>query len=224
MAPLINPFKLMGKTAGASPSEIMKGKGKGETKGAGARKKLKKSITVAPGPEPATQTTTNQEPPRSLPVVHDLDESDYGEELAPRKKKGQTEATSVPAKGTSSDFEAWVPQLLFDPGPISVRDTILDDSETKLSAKVAHGLARAACLPEDMKLWDNIHSKQIFRHITRGMMMVIIFSLCIYTFFYICFCIFPFYHILFLSSFPLYLFLMLRLFKTSFLWKLGSLG
>ena len=45
MAPPINPFKLMGKTADASPSETGKGRKKGKSKGAGAGKKLKKPAT-----------------------------------------------------------------------------------------------------------------------------------------------------------------------------------
>ena len=121
--------------------------------------------------EQTTQTTT-QELPRPLPVVHEIDESDHGEDLAPSTKKGRTEGLSMPAEGTSSSFEAWVPSLLFGDGPIFVHDTVLDESKTELSAHVAHGLARAACLPGDMNQWDNMNSGQIFRHITRGMMMV----------------------------------------------------
>ena len=113
MAPPINPFKLMGKTAGANPSEI----GKGNTKGAGAGKKLKKSTVDTPVPEVATQTTADQEPPRPPPMVHNLEESDHAEELASRKKRGRTEASSVSVEGSSSNFEAWVPELLFGPGP-----------------------------------------------------------------------------------------------------------
>jgi hypothetical protein len=78
----------------------------------------------------------------------------------------------MPAERTSSSFEAWVPNLLFGDGPISVHDTVLDETEIELSAHVAHGLARAACLPGDMNQWDSMNSGQIFRHVTRGMMMV----------------------------------------------------
>ena len=78
----------------------------------------------------------------------------------------------MPTEGTSSSFEAWVPNLLFGDGPISVHDTVLDEMETELSAHVAHGLARVACLLGDMNQWDSMNSGQIFRHVTRGMMMV----------------------------------------------------
>ncbi len=81
MAPPINPFKQMGKTADASSSEKTKGKGKGRTKGAGAEKKLKKPITDAPVLEVTVQPQTEQEPPLPPPEVHDLDELDWAEEL-----------------------------------------------------------------------------------------------------------------------------------------------
>uniref|UniRef100_A0A2N9FCE5 Uncharacterized protein n=1 Tax=Fagus sylvatica TaxID=28930 RepID=A0A2N9FCE5_FAGSY len=74
MAPQINPFKLMGKTADASSSEKAKGKGKGRTKGAGAGKKLKKPTIDATAPETPVQLPVEQEPPLPPPVVHDLNE------------------------------------------------------------------------------------------------------------------------------------------------------
>jgi hypothetical protein len=169
MAPPINPFELMGKATGGSSSGAAKGKGKGRGKGAG--KKSKKTVSESSSSEQTTQTTT-QELPRPLPVVHEIDESDHGEDLALPRKKGRSEGPSMPAEGTSSSFEAWVPNLLFGDGPISVHDTVLDETETELSAHVAHGLARAACLPGDMNQWDSMNSGQIFRHVTRGMMMV----------------------------------------------------
>uniref|UniRef100_A0A2N9J741 Uncharacterized protein n=1 Tax=Fagus sylvatica TaxID=28930 RepID=A0A2N9J741_FAGSY len=152
MAPPINPFKLTGKTTDASPSGAGRDKGKGKLKGKGVRKKGRKPATEVAKPELPLPTLADQELPSLLHVIHELDVSDQGE-------------------GTFSKFEAWVPELVFGPGPISIRDTVLDNSETELSAKVAHGLALIACLPENMKFWDTMHSKQEFHHITRGLMM-----------------------------------------------------
>jgi hypothetical protein len=177
MAPPINPFKLIGKTADASSSEKAKGKGKGRTKGAGVGKKLKKPITDAPVPEVIVQPQTKQEPPLPPPEVYDLNEPDRGEELEPRKKRGRTETSSIPAEGSSSHFEAWDPALLLGPNPISVQDSVLDESNPEVSAQVAHGLAFAACLPEDMKQWAGMQSGPVFCHITRGLMMVMAFLL-----------------------------------------------
>jgi hypothetical protein len=138
MAPPINPFELMGKATCGSSSGATKGKGKGRGKGTG--KKSQKVVSDSSSSEQTTQTTA-QELPRPLPVVHEIEESDHGEDLAPPTKKGRTEGPSMPAEGTSSSFEAWVPRLLFGDGPISIHDTVLDESETELSAHVAHGLA-----------------------------------------------------------------------------------
>uniref|UniRef100_A0A2N9HKY2 Uncharacterized protein n=1 Tax=Fagus sylvatica TaxID=28930 RepID=A0A2N9HKY2_FAGSY len=168
MAPPINPFELMARGTGGSSSGAAKTRGKGRGKGSG--KKGQKVVSDSSSSEQAAQTTV-QEPPRPLPVVHEIDESDHGEDLAPPKKKGRSEAPPMPAEGASASFEPWVPRLLFGDGPISVHDTVLDETEPELSAHVAHGLARAACLPEDMNQWDSMNSAQIFRHGTRGLMM-----------------------------------------------------
>jgi hypothetical protein len=169
MAPPINSFELMGKATGGSSSGATKGKGKGQGKGAG--KKSAKAASESSSSEQTTQVTS-EELPRPLPVVHEIDKSDHGEDLAPPRKKGRSEVPLMPAEGTSASFEAWVPNLLFGDGPISIHDTVLDETETELSAHVAHGLARAACLPGDMNQWDSMNSGQIFQHATRGMMMV----------------------------------------------------
>jgi hypothetical protein len=179
MALSINPFELMGKAIGGSSSGATKGKGKGRGRGAG--KKSTKVVSESSSSEQTAQTTA-QELPRPLPVVHEIDESDHGEDLAPQRKKGRSEVPPMPAEGTSASFEAWVPNLLFGDGPISVHDTVLVETETELSAHVAHGLARAACLPGDMNQWDSMNSGQIFRHVTRGMMMVTFSSFNIYFF------------------------------------------
>ena len=166
----------MGKTADASPFETEKRKGKGKTKGAGAKKKLKKLAAGNVELEVTTQPPAEQEPPLPLPTVHNIDESGQGEEAGPRKKRGRTETSSAKAEGSSSRPEAWDPALLFGPDPISVRDSILDNSNAKVSAQVAHGLAFAACLPEDMKQWAGTQSGPVFRHITRDLMMVMFLS------------------------------------------------
>jgi hypothetical protein len=183
MAPPINLFKLMGKTADASSSKKAKGKGKGKKKGAETKKKLKEPVEDAPIPEATIQPTTEQESTRSSPKVHVLEDSDQEEKLRPRKKRGRTEPSSIPAEGPSSHSEAWNPALLFGPNPISVRDTILDDSNIDASAQVAHGLAFVTCLPEDMKWWAGTQPGPVFRQITRGLMMVIVSLLHLNTFY-----------------------------------------
>ena len=184
MAPPINPFKLMGKTADASSSTKAKGKGKGKSKDAGTKKKLKKPTEEASIPDTTVHPTPEQEPIPAPPKVHVLEDSDQEEELRPRKKRGRTEPSSIPIEGPSSHSEAWDPALLFGPNPISIRDTILDNSNTDVSTQVAYDLTFAACLPEDMKQWAGTQPGSVFRQITRGLMMVIAFFLYLNTVIY----------------------------------------
>ena len=223
MAPPINPFKLMGKPADASPSGKAKGKGKGRTKGSEAEKKLKKPMADAPMSKVSIQPSTEQESSLPPPMVQDLSEPDREEELQPRKKIGRTEPSSILAKGPSSHSEAWDPTLLFGPNPISIQDTILDNSNNEASAQVAHGLAFAACLPEDMEQWAETQPGAVFRDITRGLMMVTYFLTYLHTLFRVAYLSFL-QNILYLLLFSLPILFLLRLLKASFLWKQGFSG
>ena len=157
------------KATGGCSSGTAKGRGKGRGKGAG--KKSTKAASESSSSEQTKQVTPEELPP-PLPIIHEIDESNHGEDLAPPKKKRRSEVPPMPAEGALANFEPWVPSLLFGDGPISVHNTVLDETEPDLSAHVAHGLARAACLPGDMNQWDGMNSAQIFRHGTRGLMMV----------------------------------------------------
>uniref|UniRef100_A0A2N9II57 Uncharacterized protein n=1 Tax=Fagus sylvatica TaxID=28930 RepID=A0A2N9II57_FAGSY len=99
----------------------------------GAGKKGKKPISQAIEPELITPSSADPEPLRP------------------------------PTRETSPQFEAWVPDLMYGDGPISAKDTLLDNSEIEISAKEAH--------EADMKMWDSMHSGQIFRHLFRGLML-----------------------------------------------------
>jgi hypothetical protein len=163
MAPPINPFKLMGKTADVGPSKKGKGKGKGKSKDIESPKKLRKLPEEVPITEIVSHPISEQEFVPTPPAVHVIVESEQKEELQPRQKRGRTEPSSIPVEGPSSHHAAWDPALLFGPNPISVRDTILDNTNTEASARVAHGVAFAACLPKDMKRWAGTQPGVAFR-------------------------------------------------------------
>jgi hypothetical protein len=172
MAPPLNPFKLMGKTADAGPSKKRKGQARGKGKETGAPKKLKKLPEDTPVTETISVPVPEQEAVPSPQAVHVVVESEQEEELQPRQKEGRTEPSSIPAEGPSSHHAAWDPALLFGPNPISVRDTILDHSDADASARVAHGLSFAACLPGDMERWAGTQPGTVFCQMTHGLMMV----------------------------------------------------
>jgi hypothetical protein len=114
MAPPINPFKLMGKTADASSSKKAKGKGKGKSKEASEAPKIRRSFPKKLQPRNQSFSlfpNKNQSP--EPPKVHVLEDSEQEEELQPRKKRGRTEPSSIPVEGPSSHAVAWDPALLF---------------------------------------------------------------------------------------------------------------
>jgi hypothetical protein len=167
---------------------------------------LKKLPEDTPVTETISFPVTEQEAVLSPQAVHVVMESEQEEELQPRQKGGRTEPSSIPAEGPSSHHAAWDPALLFGPNPISVRDTILDHSDADASARVAHGLAFAACLPEDMKRWAGTQPGNAFRQITHGLMMVSTSLLTSFLCIYIFFAIFPFLSSHVFHMFYLYLF------------------
>ena len=85
-----------------------------------AIKKGRKPAVEVIEPELHLPSSADQEPPSPLPVVHELDDSDHGEGLVFKRKRARAETSSMLAKGTSSEFVAWAPELLFGPGLISI--------------------------------------------------------------------------------------------------------
>uniref|UniRef100_A0A2N9GAE7 Uncharacterized protein n=1 Tax=Fagus sylvatica TaxID=28930 RepID=A0A2N9GAE7_FAGSY len=171
MAPPVNPFKLMGRPADASSSKKVKGKGRGNSKGTEAPKIPKKLPEEASTTESVSHPIPEQGPTSEPAKVHILEDSEQEEELQPSKKRGRIEPPIIPVEGPSSYALAWDPALLFGQHPISVRDSIMDNSNIDVSAQVARGLAFAACLPEDMKQWAGTQPGPAFCQITRDLMM-----------------------------------------------------
>ena len=62
--------------------------------------------------------------------------------------------------------------MMVGPDPLSVHHSVLDTSDIVLSAKVAHALTGAACLPGDIRAWDEMYFGQIFYHISQGLIIV----------------------------------------------------
>ena len=170
----------MSKTATESPSDARKSKGKSKAKGVGQGKKGRKPISQVIAHEQSTSSADSgsaaHKPQRQMPIIREIVESDHGEDLAPKRKRGQLQSITEPASGTFSHAQAWNPELLLGIGPISVQDTILENTKIEILAKVTHGLSQAACLPKDMKVSDPMHFGQIFCYISRGLMIISLFA------------------------------------------------
>ena len=106
MAPPINPFKLMSKTATESPSDARKSKGKGKAKGAGQGKKGRKPISQVIAHKQSTSSagagSAAHKPQWQMPIIREIMESDHEEDLAPKRNRGQLKSITEPAPGTSS--------------------------------------------------------------------------------------------------------------------------
>ena len=100
----------MGKTASGSPSKPRKSKGKGKVKDTGTGKKGKKPIFQVNAPKHPTPSadfsSVDQELLRPLPIIHEIDEFDHGEDLASRRKTDRPEVVFELTQGTFSQFQA----------------------------------------------------------------------------------------------------------------------
>ncbi len=166
MAPPINPYELMGK----------KSKGKGKAKQGAQAKKPKRAVCEVIAPEQATQSTdlgsAVREEQTQPPQVVEIDEPEVVVEPSPRAKRARTEGEPSHLPGPLSSDDIWAPELMVGRNPVSVHHIVLDTSDVEHSAKVAHALTGAACLPGDIQAWDEMFSGKIFRHISRGLLMV----------------------------------------------------
>jgi hypothetical protein len=91
---------------------------------------------------------------------------------APRPKRARvtTEQTELP--GPSSLGEPWVPKITVGGELVTTNHTVLDTSNIEFSAKVGQALTRATCLLRDYEVWEDMSSGRMFRHISRGLVMV----------------------------------------------------
>uniref|UniRef100_A0A2N9GKP0 Uncharacterized protein n=1 Tax=Fagus sylvatica TaxID=28930 RepID=A0A2N9GKP0_FAGSY len=148
----------------------------GEAKQGAQAKKPMKVVFEVITPEQATQSANLGSDAREKltqpPQVVEIDEPEEVEEPAPRAKRAQTEGEPSQLPGPSSSDDVWAPELMVGLNPISTHDTVLDTSNVEHSAKVAHALTGAACLPGDIQAWDEMFLGQIFRHISRGLVML----------------------------------------------------
>jgi hypothetical protein len=179
MAPLVDVFEIIGKRSkGASSS---KGKSKGKAKEGVQTKRSKKAIFQVPG----TEQPIRYKEPMLVPsakqsdfpqIVEDV-KVEQAEHQAPRPKRARivVEQTEVP--GPSSQGEPWVPEIMVQGQPVTTDHTVFETTNIEFSARVAHALTRATCLPGDYGVWEEMFSGRLFRHISHGLVIVSFFYL-----------------------------------------------
>ena len=102
----------------------------------------------------------------------EVDETKQVEEPAPRPKRARVTVELTHILSSSSSDDIWALEMMVGPNPLFVHHTVLDTSNVELSAKVAHPLTGATCLPRDLQAWDEMSLGRIFQHISQGLVMV----------------------------------------------------
>uniref|UniRef100_A0A2N9GKQ0 Uncharacterized protein n=1 Tax=Fagus sylvatica TaxID=28930 RepID=A0A2N9GKQ0_FAGSY len=143
MAPPVDVFDIIGKKSKGASSSKRKGKGKAK--------------------EGAEQSNFPQ-------IVEEVG-VDQAEHQAPRPKRARVVVEQTEVPGTSSQGEPWVPEITVQGQPVTTDHTMFETTDIEFSARVAHALTRATCLPGDDGVWEEMSSGRLFRHISRGLVI-----------------------------------------------------
>ena len=178
MAPPVDIYDVIGKkTKGASSS---KGKGRGKVKEGVQTRRSKKAVLQITEAEQPTRSEEPEPVPMakqvSLPqIVEDVEGPAEQEGLRPKRLRKASEQAEAP--GPSSRGEPWVPQINIHGEPVTTEHMVFETTDIDFSARVAHALTRETCLPGDYQVWEQIPSGSLFRHISRGLVIVSTFFL-----------------------------------------------